>query len=106
MVVAFTLVQVKFIKARESDRAFRATMENMMKMMTQYMAQQSFFPPFPMGFQEPGPSQPEPPYPYLPMPSHGPPAIPTTRVSSSGPPAAVPPTTHDSSSEDSEENYL
>ena len=87
---------------RERDRAFSTSMQEMMKMMTQYMAQQSaaFFSPFPMGLQQPGPSQPVPTYPsgYPPMPyAYGPPVTP---VSASGPPPATTPATQDSSSEE------
>ena len=86
---------------RERDRAFSTSMTEMMKMMTQYMAQQSaaFFPPFPMGTQQPGPSQQVPPYPlgYPPIPyAHGPPL--------SGPPPATTPASHGSASPSEEED--
>ena len=90
---------------RERDRAFSTSMTEMMKMMTQYMAQQlaAFFPPFPMGThmgtQQPGPSQQVPPYPlgYLPMPYvHGPLV--------SGPPPVITPASHGSASPHEEED--
>jgi len=83
------------------DRAFSTSMTEMMKMMTQYMTQQSaaFFPPFLMGTQQPGPSQQVPPYPlgYLLMPyAYGPPV--------SGPPPATTPASHGSASASDEED--
>ena len=86
---------------RERDGAFSTSMTEMMKMMTQYMAQQSaaFFPPFSMGTQQPGPSQQVPPYPlgYLPMPYvHGPLV--------SGPPPVTTPASHGSASPHEEED--
>ena len=76
---------------RERDRVSGATMTDMLRMMTQYMAQQSaFFPPFPMEFQQPGSPQPVPPYlpgyppmPYGPPVTTGVPAMTTTQDSTS-----------------------
>ena len=76
---------------RERDRVLNTSMTEMMKMMKQYMAQQlaAFFPPFPMGTQQPGPSQQvphcplgSPPIPY----AYGPPV--------SGPSPATTPASH------------